>query len=47
MSSDVIIFKTPEETTNVTENVVSSCINEAPKLEVGQFEPFQVEVGLQ
>ena len=38
------MFKTPEETTNVTENVVSSCTSEAPKLEVGQFKPFQVEV---
>ena len=38
------MFKTPEEKTNVTVNVVSSCIHEAPKLEVGKFEPFQVEV---
>ena len=47
MTIDVNTFKTPKEVTNVTVHDVSSCISEAPKLEVGKFEPFQVEVGLQ
>ena len=44
VTSDIIMFRTPEETTNVKVNDVSSCISDSTKLEDGKFEPFQIEV---